>query len=170
MNRVWLKWEPAVLGQRRKRRWSLRAPGGRKGAWLSGIRVRTWQNGKSVWSEKIQCGRKKDHLRQMSSFPTSTQQDWTIPSVSHKKSLVSLFLELGRITDGSLVSTLPSVISIGFALPSKKSKKVTFKRNSSCHSELQLDSSQIVLHSFNQLLHTYYLQGLVLCSVPSIVL
>lgn len=124
MNMVWLKWEPAVLGQRRKRRWSLRAPGGRKGAWLSGIRVRTWQNGKSVWSEKIQCGRKKDHLRQMSSFPTSTQQDWTIPSVSHRKSLVSLFLELGRITDGSLVSTLPSVISIGFALPSKKAKRL----------------------------------------------
>ena len=70
-----------------------------------------------VWMEE---GPSETNVIFLYFYPTGLDNSLRLP----QEISVSLFLELGRIIDGSMVSTLPSVISIGFALPSKKAKRL----------------------------------------------
>lgn len=117
INRVWLKGQPVLMGQRRKKE-GLVSRGTRQKkedmvAWDKGEDLTRWKGSEvgedPVWreegpSETSYCSPLLPNRTKQ--FPQSPTRNLCLP-----------------ISDGSMASTLPSLFSVGFAFPSEKAKR-----------------------------------------------
>ena len=147
INRVWLKGQPVLMGQRRKKE-GLVSRGTRQKkedmvAWDKGEDLTRWKGSEvgedPVWreegpSETSYCSPLLPNRTKQ--FPQSPTRNLCLP-----------------ISDGSMASTLPSLFSVGFAFPSEKAKRFHSQEIPLVTQSCKLDSSQMVLfiHSFTNL-------------------